>query len=89
MKSSLMSGKSLGGRDIGLAVTLAILMLTVPHEALAKGGTFHLFSAAQAATVTSSRTEATTETHSPVIFGSCGGRRMRDPHTRGPADFGN
>ena len=89
MKSSLMSGKSLGGRSIALALTSATLVLTAPREALAKGGTFHLFSAAQAA---SSRTEATTETHSPAIFGSCGGRRIRDPYThrcRGPADFGN
>jgi hypothetical protein len=35
MKSSLMSGKSLGGCGLVLAVTLAILMLTAPHEALA------------------------------------------------------
>jgi hypothetical protein len=92
MKSSLMSGKSLGGCGLVLAVTLAILMLTAPHEALAKGGTFHLFSAAQAATITSPRRETTTETHPPTIFGSCGGRRIRDPYThrcRGPADFGN
>ena len=92
MKSSPMSGKLLGGRGLVLAVTLAILMLTAPHEALAKGGVIHLFSAAQAAIVTSPRTEATTETHSPTIFGSCGGRRIRDPNThrcRGPADFGN
>lgn len=94
MKSSLMSGKSLGGRGIALAlaVSLATLMATAPHEALAKGGIFHLFSVAQAATITSPRTEATTETHPPTIFGSCGGRRVRDPNTnrcRGPADFGN
>jgi hypothetical protein len=90
MKSSLMSGRLLGG--LVLAATLAVLMLTVPHEASAKGGTFHLFSAAQAATVTSPRTEATTETRSPIVFGNCGGRRSRDPNThrcRGPADFGN
>lgn len=92
MKSSLMSGKSLGGRGIALAVTSATLMLTAPHEALAKGGTFHLFSAAQAATINSPRTEATTETRPPTIFGPCGGRRVREPNTnrcRGPADFGN
>jgi hypothetical protein len=92
MKSSLMSGKSLGGRGVAFVVSLATLMLTAPHAALAKGGTFHLFSAAQAATITSPRTEATTETHPPTIFGSCGGRRVRDPNTnrcRGPADFGN
>jgi hypothetical protein len=92
MKVSLMSGKSLGGRGLAIAVTLAILVLTAPHEALAKGGTFHLFSGAQAATITSPRTEATTETRSPIVFGNCGGRRSRDPNThrcRGPADFGN
>ena len=91
MKFSLMSGKSLDGRGVALAVTSATLMLTAPHEALAKGGTFHLFSAAQAATITSPRTEATTETHPQTILGSCGGRRTRDPNTnrcRGPADFG-
>ena len=89
MKSSLMSGRLLGG--LVLAATLAVLMLTVPHEASAKGGTFHLFSAAQAATITSPRTEAMTQTHPQTIFGSCGGRRTRDPNTnrcRGPADFG-
>jgi hypothetical protein len=92
MKSSLMSGNSLRGRGIALAITSATLMLTAPHEALAKGGTFHLFSAAQAATINSPRTETTIETHPPTIFGSCGGRRVRDPNTnrcRGPADFGN
>ena len=75
---------------IVLAVTLAIL--TAPHEALAKGGVIHLFSAAQAATVTSPRAEVTTETRSPTILGSCGGKRYRDPNThrcRGPADLGN
>ena len=67
MKSSLMSDKLLGSCGPVLAVTLAALMLTVPHEALAKGGTFHLFSAAQAATTTSPRTEATTATHPQTI----------------------
>jgi hypothetical protein len=92
MKSSLTSGKSITGRSIALAVTLAILIPTAPHEALARGGVFHLFSAAQAAIVTSRRSEVTTETHSTTILGSCGGRRIRDPNThrcRGPADFGN
>jgi hypothetical protein len=94
MKSSLISGKSpLSSRGIALALALAILIPTAPREALAKGGAFHLFSAAaQAATITSPRTEATTETRSPIIFGSCGGKRFRDPNThrcRGPADFGN
>ena len=38
MKSSLMSGKSpLSGRGITLALTLAILIPTAHHEALAKG----------------------------------------------------
>jgi hypothetical protein len=95
MKSSLMSGKSpLSSRGIALAsaLALAILVPTAPREAFAKGGVFHLFSAAQAATVNSPRTEATHETRAPIVFGSCGGRRIRDPYThrcRGPADFGN
>jgi hypothetical protein len=97
MKSSLMSGKSpLSSRGVALALAfvlaLVILVPTASREALAKGGVMHLFSAAQAATVNSARTEATTETHSPIILGSCGGRRIRDPNThrcRGPADFGN
>jgi hypothetical protein len=93
MKSSLMSSKSqLSGRGIASASALVILILTAPDEALARGGVFHLFPAAQAATVPSPRTEATTETHPPTILGSCGGRRIRDPNThrcRGPADFGN
>ena len=94
MHAPLISGKfSLGGRSIALAASLAILMPIAPHEAIAKGGTFHLFSAwspisrADAATVTSSRPEATT-----LTFGGCGGKRHRDPNThrcRGPADFGN
>jgi hypothetical protein len=90
MKFSLMSGKSpLSSR--GIALALAILIPTA-SEALAKGGVIHLFSAAQAATVNSPRTEATTETRSPIVFGNCGGRRSRGPNThrcRGPADFGN
>ena len=92
MKSSLTSGKSPSGRGVALAATLAILTLTEAHEASAKGGVIHLFSAAQAATATSPRAPATIEAHSPTIFGSCGGRRIRDPNThrcRGPADFGN
>jgi hypothetical protein len=97
MKSSLMSGKSpLSNRSIAFALAfvlaLAILVPTASREALAKGGVMHLFSAAQAATVNSPRTEATTETRAPIVFGSCGGRRIRDPNThrcRGPADFGN
>jgi hypothetical protein len=99
MNTPLTSGKSpLNGGSIALAVTLAILMSIAPHEASAKGGTFRLESAwspvsrAQAATITSTGAEVTTETHSLTIFGSCGGKRYRDPNThrcRGPADFGN
>lgn len=88
MRAPLTSDKfSLNGLSISLAVTLAVLMSIAPREASAKGGTFHLFSTAEAATVTSARKEATSET-----FGSCGGKRYRDPNThrcRGPADFGN
>jgi hypothetical protein len=81
------------GHSIALAVMLAILVTIAPHEARAKGGTFHLFSAvarAEAATnATSSRPESKTE---PLgIFGGCGGRRYMDPNThrcRGPSDFG-
>jgi hypothetical protein len=92
MKSSLMSGKfPLSSRGIALALALAIPIPTASREASAKGGVLHLFSAAQAASVNSPRTEATTETRSPIVLGSCGGRRVRDPNThrcRGPADFG-
>ena len=94
MTVPLTTGKlSLGGPSIALAVTLAMPMAIAPHEASAKGGTFHLFSAwspvsrAEAATVTSSRPEAPT-----LTFGGCGGKRHRDPNThrcRGPADFGH
>jgi len=90
MKSSFTFGKSPLSGGIVLAVVLPIL--TAPHEVLAKGGVIHLFSAAQAATLTSPRSEVTTETHSPTILDSCGGKRYRDPNThrcRGPADFGN
>jgi hypothetical protein len=92
MIAPLTSGKcQLHGRSIGLAVILAILMSVAPHEASAKGGTFHLWSAwsrAEAATITSSRKEPVTETLSV----GCGGKRYKDPIThrcRGPADFGN
>jgi hypothetical protein len=91
MKSSLMSNKSLGGRGIALAVTLATLMLTAPREASAKGGTFHLWSAfgrAEAATITTpSHGQRQQE---PLTLGGCGGKRYRDPNThkcRGPADL--
>jgi len=68
MKSSLVSGKSqLSGRGIALVLALAILIPTAPREALARGGVFHLLSGAQAATITSPRAQATTETHSPWI----------------------
>jgi hypothetical protein len=94
MIAPLTTGKcQLNGRSIALAVTLAILISTAPHEASAKGGTFlwsHLspVSPAQAATGTSSRKEPTTE---PLGVG-CGGKRYRDLTThrcRGPADFGH
>jgi hypothetical protein len=83
------------GRSIGLSVTLAMLMLIVPHEASAKGGTFlhsawSLVSRAEAGTVTASPTKPTTT--EPLSFGGCGGKRYRDPNThqcRGPADFGH
>jgi hypothetical protein len=82
---------ALSGRSVALVVAVAILVPISPHEASAKGGTFHLFSAwsspAEAATVTLSRPEKTT-----VIFDGCGGKRQRNPNThrcRGPADFGN
>ena len=76
------------GRRIALTGTLAILMSFAPHEAPAKGGRMNgPISRAEAAPVTSSQTEPTTETS-----GACGGKRYRDPIThrcRGPADFGN
>ena len=82
MNAPLTSGKfSLNGRSIALAVTLAILTPIAPHEASARGGPLHLFSRAEATTATTTAT-----------FGSCGGKRYRDPNThrcRGPADFGN
>jgi hypothetical protein len=94
MGAPLTSDKSLfNGRSIAVAVTLSILMSIAPRAASAKGGTFHLWTAwspvsraeAGTRTVTSSRTEETTET-----LGGCGGKRYRDPNThrcRGPADF--
>jgi hypothetical protein len=93
MKTPLTSGKfPLSGRGIALAVTLAILISIEPHEASAKGGMkmccLSPVSRAEAAPITSSRTEPkTTET-----LGGCGGKRYRDLNThrcRGPADFGN
>ena len=82
---------------IASAITLAILMPIPPHEACAKGGVFHLFSAwsgvsrAEAGTGAHiSRPESKTEPLS--ILGGCGGKRSRDPNThqcRGPADFGH
>ena len=89
MNAPLTSGNSLlNGRSITVAVTLSILMSIAPHEASAKGGTFHLFPRAEAATITSPRSEPRTE---PLGMG-CGGKRYRDPIThrcRGPADFGH
>jgi hypothetical protein len=94
MNAPLTSGKfPLNGRNIALVGTLAIQMLIAPHEASARGGPFHLFPQAEAATVTPSRTEAATVTPGRTeTFGGCGGKRYRDPNThrcRGPADFGN
>ena len=79
------------GRSIALAISLAILMSIAPHEALAKGGMKMccLISSAGAATLNSSQTKPATET---LSFGSCGGKRYRDPIThrcRGPAEFGH
>ena len=89
MIAPLTSGKcQLNGRSIALAGTVAILMSIAPHEASARGGPLHLYTTAEAATVTSSRKEPTIE---PLSVG-CGGKRYRDPIThrcRGPADFGN
>jgi hypothetical protein len=65
------------------------LISVAPHEASAKGGTFHLFSSeAKAATLNSPPTKPTIET----LGVGCGGKRYRDPIThrcRGPADFGH
>jgi hypothetical protein len=77
--------------SIRIVVTVAIAMSIAPHEALAKGGTFHLgvwspVSRAEATPVNSPRTE----TAEPLSFGGCGGKRYRDPNThrcRGPGDF--
>ena len=77
------------GRSIA-SVTLAILMSVAPHEASAKGGikSCCFISRAEAAPITSPRSQPTTET----LGVGCGGKRYRDPIThrcRGPADFGN
>jgi hypothetical protein len=65
------------GHSIALAVIPAILVLIAPHEALAKGGVFHLFPAvvrAEAATTaTSCRRESKTEVLG--VLGGCGGQR--------------
>jgi hypothetical protein len=81
------------GRGIVLAVALALQMLIAPHQASAKGGTFHLWSAfgrAEAAPITApSHGEREQQ---PLTLGGCGGKRYRDPNThqcRGPADIGN
>jgi len=91
MNAPLTLGKfSLDGRSIILAGTLAILMSIAPHQASAKGGikSCCLISGAEAAPITSPRSEPTTE----ILSVGCGGKRYRDPIThrcRGPADFGN
>jgi hypothetical protein len=82
------------GQSIGLAVTLAIMVAIAPHQASAKGGVFHLFTALSPV----SRAEAGTGTHvsrsepNIEVLGGCGGRRYMDPNThrcRGPADLGH
>jgi hypothetical protein len=80
------------GRSIALAATLAILLPLAPHEASAKSSIknspIQIFSRAEAAPITSPRTEPTTET----LGVGCGGKRYRDPishRCRGPADFGH
>lgn len=79
---------------IVFAIALAVQMLIAPNETSAKGGRFSLHSAfspvsrAEAGTVTSSPSRATTS--EPLNFGACGGKRYRDPNThkcRGPADI--
>jgi hypothetical protein len=80
----------LGCRFIALAVTLAMLLPIPPHEASAKGGAFHLFTAVVRAEAKSVTSPAPPEAR-PITFGGCGGRRYRDPSThqcRGPADVG-
>jgi hypothetical protein len=76
MIAPLTSGKcQLNGRSITLAVTLAILMSIAPREASAKGGMkmycLSPVSRAEAAPITSSRTEPTTT----ETLGGCGGKR--------------
>ena len=84
----------LNGRNIALAVVLAILMSIAPHEASARGGFFSLYTAwspvsrANAATITPSPAPHPTT----LTIGGCGGKRYKDPIThqcRGPADFGH
>lgn len=80
-------------RGVALAVTSVSVMSIAPHQASAKGGTFHLGTfvlGAEAAPLISSRTE--TAKPDPLSFGGCGGKRYRDPNThrcRSPSDFGN
>jgi hypothetical protein len=67
------------GRSIALAATI---LMTISHQASAKGGTFHLWSAfgrAEAATITTpSHGQRQQE---PLTLGGCGGKRYRDPNT--------
>jgi hypothetical protein len=91
MIAPLTSGRcQLNGLGISSAVALAILMSVAPHQASAKGGikSCCFISRAEAAPITSPRSQPTTET----LGVGCGGKRYRDPIThrcRGPADFGN
>jgi hypothetical protein len=79
------------GRSITLAASLVVLMINAPHEALAKGGAFHLWTSWSQRTAVS-QPEATTVSHTEAttvfgVLGGCGGKRYRDPNThrcRGP-----
>jgi hypothetical protein len=89
MIAPLISGRYLNGHRIALAVILAILTVA-PNQASAKGGikSCCFTTGAEAAPITSPRSEPTTET----LGLGCGGKRYRDPTThrcRGPADFGH
>src|SRR5262249_59144678 len=91
MNAPLTLGKfSLDGRSIILAGTLAILMSIAPHQASAKGGikSCCLISGAEAAPMTSPRSEPTTE----ILSVGCGGEGYRKPVTHpccGPPRFCN
>jgi len=80
------------GRNIALVATLAFLVPIAPHEALAKGGVFHLFTPFSRAEAGASGSRPEPKTEPLSVLGGCGGKRFRDPTThrcRGPGDFGN